>query len=78
MRVPYGISQEVMMAKDTLADELDQADDSLLGRALNGDFPAGLDMDEIRENLEREIREHPLKTLAIAVGAGFLLAKLLD
>lgn len=66
------------MAKDTIADELDLADDSLLGRALNGDFPVNLDVEEIRENLEREIREHPLKTLGIAVACGFLLAKLLD
>lgn len=32
----------------------------------------------MRGGLETEIREHPLKSLAIALGCGYLLAKILD
>jgi ElaB/YqjD/DUF883 family membrane-anchored ribosome-binding protein len=34
------------------------------------------DFDEIRGDLEREIRAHPIKSLAIALGTGYLLGKL--
>lgn len=33
---------------------------------------------DMRADLESEIREHPLKSIAIALGAGYLLAKILD
>lgn len=33
---------------------------------------------DMRSDLESEIREHPLKSIAIALGAGYLLAKILD
>lgn len=33
---------------------------------------------DMRFDLEREIREHPVRSLAIALVGGFLLAKLLD
>jgi hypothetical protein len=32
----------------------------------------------MRRDLEEGIREHPLKSMAIAVGCGYLLARLLD
>jgi ElaB/YqjD/DUF883 family membrane-anchored ribosome-binding protein len=35
------------------------------------------DPDEMRDDLERSIRERPLLSVGIAVGAGFLLARLL-
>jgi ElaB/YqjD/DUF883 family membrane-anchored ribosome-binding protein len=36
------------------------------------------DVGEMRSDLEREIRDHPLKSIAIALGCGYILAKLLD
>ena len=33
---------------------------------------------DIRFDLEREIRDHPLRSLALALVGGFLLAKILD
>ena len=36
------------------------------------------DLNEIRGDLEKEIRQSPLKSIAIALGAGYLLAKIFD
>lgn len=36
------------------------------------------DLNAMRRDLEEGIREHPLKSMAIAVGCGYLLARLLD
>ena len=36
------------------------------------------DVEAMRNDLEDSIREHPLRSMAIAVGAGYLLARLLD
>jgi ElaB/YqjD/DUF883 family membrane-anchored ribosome-binding protein len=36
------------------------------------------DLNAMRHDLEDGIREHPLRSMAIAVGCGYLLAKLLD
>lgn len=34
------------------------------------------DIDEMRSDLEREIRAHPIKSIAIALGAGYVLGRL--
>ena len=34
------------------------------------------DLTEMRSDLEREIRAHPIKSIAIALGAGYLLGKI--
>jgi ElaB/YqjD/DUF883 family membrane-anchored ribosome-binding protein len=34
------------------------------------------DFDEMRTDLEREIRAHPIKSIAIALGAGYVLGKI--
>lgn len=34
------------------------------------------DVDEIRSDLEREIRAHPIKSIALALGAGYVLGRL--
>lgn len=34
------------------------------------------DLDEMRTDLEREIRAHPIKSIAIALGAGYVLGRL--
>jgi len=36
------------------------------------------DIGDMKADLEREIREHPLKSIAIALAAGYLLSKLVD
>ena len=35
------------------------------------------DIADLPANLSEEIREHPLRSIAIAVGAGYLLSKIL-
>jgi hypothetical protein len=34
------------------------------------------DFDEMRTDLEREIRAHPIKSIAIALGAGYVLGRI--
>ena len=34
------------------------------------------DVEEMRSDLEREIRAHPIKSLAIALGAGYVLGRM--
>ena len=34
------------------------------------------DFEDMRSDLEREIRAHPIKSIAIALGAGYVLGKL--
>jgi hypothetical protein len=36
------------------------------------------DIQRRRQDIEREIQEHPIRTIAIALGAGYLLARILD
>lgn len=49
------------------------------GEALDmaAEYLRGHDPDEIREDLERSIRERPFLSVGLAAGAGFLLARLL-
>jgi ElaB/YqjD/DUF883 family membrane-anchored ribosome-binding protein len=39
-------------------------------------YLSGHDVDEMRNDLEREIRAHPIKSIAIALGAGYVLGRL--
>ena len=41
------------------------------------DYLRGHDVEEMRSDLEREIRAHPIKSIAIALGAGYVLGRLL-
>jgi hypothetical protein len=41
------------------------------------DYLRGTDVDDIRSALERQVREHPLQTLLVAVAAGWLIGKIL-
>lgn len=36
------------------------------------------DFGEMRNDLQDEIREHPIRSLVLAVGAGYLLSKIID
>ena len=61
---------------DHRIDELDDIDvEGPAGTQLTHAPDHGHDM---RFDLEREIREHPVRSLAIALVGGFLLAKILD
>jgi len=35
------------------------------------------DMDKLKEGVEKQVKEHPARTLFVALGAGFLLGKIL-
>jgi hypothetical protein len=43
---------------------------------VSSDYVRTHDVGEMRSDLEREIRAHPIKSIALAVGAGYLLGKL--
>ena len=43
---------------------------------LSGDYIRTHDAEEMRSDLEREIRAHPIKSIAIALGAGYVLGRL--
>ena len=38
----------------------------------------GSELQRRKSDVEREIREHPIRSIAIALGCGYLLARLLD
>ena len=40
------------------------------------EYVRGHDIDEMRTDLEREIRAHPIKSIAIAIGAGYVLGRI--
>ena len=42
----------------------------------SAEYLRGHDIDEMRNDLEREIRSHPIKSIAIALGAGYLLGRI--
>jgi ElaB/YqjD/DUF883 family membrane-anchored ribosome-binding protein len=44
---------------------------------VSSDYLRTHDLDEMRGDLEREIRTHPLRSIALALGAGYVLGKLL-
>ncbi len=48
------------------------------GRAVevSTDYLRGHDIEEMRTDLEREIRAHPIKSIALALGAGYVLGRL--
>lgn len=48
------------------------------GRALevSTDYMRGHDLDDMRSDLEREIRAHPIKSIALALGAGYVIGKI--
>ena len=43
---------------------------------VSSDYFREHDIDEMRGDLEREIRAHPIKSIAIALGAGYVLGRL--
>ncbi len=38
-------------------------------------FINNIDVDDLTQKLEQQVREHPARTLAMAIGAGFLLGR---
>ena len=42
----------------------------------SAEYLRGHDVDEMRSDLEREIRAHPIKSIALAIGAGYVLGRL--
>ena len=58
---------------DDIYDDIDDVDLELVAdRGFNV-----RDIADLPANLSEEIREHPLRSIAIAVGAGYLLSKVL-
>ena len=62
------------------------ADDNRLGQATNqlaggmqgaADWLRDADMDSVKSGIERQVKEHPGRSLAVAVGLGYLLGKAL-
>jgi ElaB/YqjD/DUF883 family membrane-anchored ribosome-binding protein len=43
---------------------------------VSSDYLREHDIDEMRTDLEREIRAHPIKSIAIALGAGYVLGRI--
>jgi ElaB/YqjD/DUF883 family membrane-anchored ribosome-binding protein len=64
-----------------LAEDQDGESHNLPARAtraleVGSDYLRGHDIEDMRNDLEREIRAHPIKSIAIALGAGYLIGKL--
>ena len=43
---------------------------------VSSDYVRSHDIEEMRSDLEREIRAHPIKSIALAIGAGYVLGKI--
>ncbi len=55
--------------RDTVGQLQDKANE-LTSRLMDG-----IDVDDLTRKLEQEIRDHPARTLLLAIGAGFLLGR---
>jgi hypothetical protein len=47
------------------------------GMQSSADWLRDADMDKLKEGVEKQVKEHPARTLFVALGAGFLLGKVL-
>jgi hypothetical protein len=45
------------------------------GMQTSADWLRDADMDKLKEGVEKQVKEHPGRSLLVALGAGFLLAK---
>lgn len=47
------------------------------GMQTSADWLRDADIDKLKEGVEKQVKEHPGRSLLVALGAGFLLAKVL-
>lgn len=43
---------------------------------VSSDYVRSHDIEDMRTDLEREIRAHPIKSIALAIGAGYIIGKI--
>jgi ElaB/YqjD/DUF883 family membrane-anchored ribosome-binding protein len=77
-----GYDTEVPMekAKETMQQGLDSAQDAFAqlqskANELTSRLIDNIDVDDLTRRLEEQVRDHPTRTLLVAVGAGFLLGR---
>ncbi|HEV2642194.1 MAG TPA: hypothetical protein VGT98_05790, partial [Candidatus Elarobacter sp.] len=66
--------------KDTMSRGMDNAQDALgqlqsKANELTSRLINNVDIDDLTQKLEQQVREHPARTLLMAAGAGFLLGR---
>ncbi len=59
----------ITSAEDAVG-QLQQKASDMTSRLINN-----IDVDDLTQKLEQQVREHPARTLAVAIGAGFLLGR---
>lgn len=59
----------ITSAEDAMG-QLQQKASDMTSRLINN-----IDVDDLTQKLEQQVREHPARTLAVAIGAGFLLGR---
>ncbi len=59
----------ITSAEDAMG-QLQQKASDMTSRLINT-----IDVDDLTQKLEQQVREHPARTLAVAIGAGFLLGR---
>lgn len=52
------------------------ADSLVTGMESSADWIRDADLDKLKVGVEKQVKEHPARSLFVALGAGFLLAKL--
>lgn len=63
------VKQGLSSAEDAVG-QLQQKASDMTSRLINN-----IDVDDLTQKLEQQVREHPARTLAMAIGAGFLLGR---
>ncbi|MGI8549021.1 MAG: hypothetical protein ACR2M1_17145 [Gemmatimonadaceae bacterium] len=67
-------------AKDTMKRGITSAEDAMgqlqqKASDMTSRLIDNIDVDDLTQKLEQQVREHPARTLAVAIGAGFLLGR---
>ncbi|MGI8508483.1 MAG: hypothetical protein ACR2MQ_04075 [Gemmatimonadaceae bacterium] len=63
------VKQGISSAEDAVG-QLQQKASDVTSRLINN-----IDVDDLTQKLEQQVRDHPARTLAMAIGAGFLLGR---
>lgn len=75
-----GAESTLDSAKDSMKRGVDSAQDALgqlqaKASELTSRLIDNVDVDDLTQKLEQQVREHPTRTLLLAVGAGFMLGR---
>lgn len=74
----YSSTNETSNETNQPSGTIDSVKQAVTSRVQAGtDWLKDRDVDQVKQTLETQVREHPVRTLLVALGAGYLLGKAL-